>query len=76
MAARKLTIDEIRDSTRPYLVPEQVRGVLGCDPQALRIQARERPERLGFPVIVLGTRVRIPRLPFLKFLEGGEPNEH
>lgn len=63
-----MTLDEIRASTRDILTPAQVAPILGCDPQCIRVTAREAPEKLGFPVTVMGTRVRIPRLPFLRFL--------
>ena len=46
--------------------------VLGCDPQWIRLMARERPEKLGFPVCCTSKhRVKIPREPFIKFV-GGE----
>ena len=45
--------------------------VIGCNPQAIRITAREHPERLGFPLVVLGKRVYIPRVPFINFVESG-----
>lgn len=43
--------------------------ILGCSPQWLRMMARERPERLGFPVCCpTPSRVIIPRIPFMRFL--------
>ena len=65
-----MTLDEIRASDKPYLIPSDVAGVLGCDPHAIRLAARDCPEKLGFPVIVIKSRTRIPRLPFLRFMEG------
>jgi len=58
------------DSTpiRPCMTPVEAAEYLGCNPQYLRIQAREHPERLGFPVVCIGQRVRIPRAPFMKFI--------
>ncbi len=44
--------------------------VLGCDPHYIRLEARRNPEKLGFPVIVLQNRVRIPRIAFIRFMEG------
>lgn len=66
-----MTLDEIRASDKPTLTCAEVAGVLRADPQRLRVQARQRPETLGFPVIVVGKRTRIPHEPFLAFLEGG-----
>lgn len=63
-----MTLDEIRNSTKEVLTPAEVAEVLGCDPQDVRVQARTAPEKLGFPVCVIGTRTKIPRVPFLRFM--------
>lgn len=63
-----MTLEEIRTSPLDILTPAQVAPILGCDPQCIRVTARETPEKLGFPVAVVGTRVRIPRLSFLRFM--------
>ena len=65
-----MTLTDIRASTQVCLTAADIAPVLGCDPHSIRIQARTRPERLGFPVIVTCRRVRIPRTPFLAYLEG------
>lgn len=63
-----MTIEEIRASDKPMIRPADVAPIIGCDPQWVRDTARENPEALGFPALVVGTRVKIPRIPFLKFL--------
>ena len=63
-----MTLDELRSMTEPIITPEQASKVLKCRPQSIRIAARQRPELLGFPVIVMGTETKIPRIPFLRFL--------
>lgn len=68
-----MTIEEIKASQKAYLIPADIAPVLGCDPQAIRFMAAECPERLGFPVIRMGSRTKIPRIPFLKFMIGDEP---
>jgi hypothetical protein len=65
-----MTLDEIRNSTKEVLTPAEVAPILGCDPQDIRVQARLAPERLGFNVAVVGTRVKVPRLAFIRWLEG------
>lgn len=65
-----MTINEIKDYPKEYLTPAQVAPVLGCDPQDVRVQAKQHPERLGFNVSVIGSRVKIPRLAFIKWMEG------
>ena len=63
-----MTLDEIRASEKTFLTPADVAGVLAADAQSIRLQAREFPEALGFPVICVRNRVKIPRKPFLRFL--------
>ena len=54
-------------SDTPMLTPAQVAPVLGCNPQDIRVAARQAPELLGFPVAVIGSRTKIPRAAFLRW---------
>lgn len=63
-----MTVSEIQASNKPYLTPVEVAEVLECDPQAIRLAARDNPGQLGFPVVRVGKRTKIPRIPFLRFL--------
>lgn len=63
-----MTVEEIKRSGKAFLIPTDIAGVLGCNPNYIRAAAREKPESLGFPVTVLGTRTRIPRKPFLAYI--------
>ena len=65
-----MTLDEMKLSDKTVLTPCEVAEVLGCDPHLIRVAARQKPEILGFPVCVVGTRTKIPRLPFIEFMEG------
>lgn len=65
-----MTLDEIRNSTKEVLTPADIADVLNCDPQDIRWQARTAPEKLGFPVIIIKSRTKIPRLPFLRYMSG------
>lgn len=64
------TLQEVENYTGEFLTPKDVAKVLGCDAQAIRIQANRCPERLGFPVSIIGTRVKIPKAGFLRFMKG------
>lgn len=63
-----MTLEDIKDIDREFLLPREVAEILKCDPHTVRVWARQRPESMGFPVIVVGSRVKIPRLPFLRFM--------
>ena len=69
--------DALRDLMkiqRDYFKPEEVAKVLGCHPQTIRIAVKKHPEKLGFRVIVIGTRIRIVRASFLRYMGVDEPD--
>lgn len=63
-----MTINDMLQSEEPFLSPADVADVLHCDPQNIRVQAQTDPSKLGYPVIVINRRIRIPRIPFLRYL--------
>lgn len=65
-----MTLDELSMMTVDVLTPAQVAPILRLDADTIRGQARDCPERLGFNVIVAGSRVKIPRVAFLRFMRG------
>ena len=67
-----MTIDDIKAMPDTMLTPSVAAQIIGCDPQKIRLYARDARWRdaLGFPVIVIGNRVKIPRLPFIRYVEG------
>ena len=65
-----MTWDEILGSEKEILTCADVAPLLGANPATIHGQAMEWPEMLGFPVIVAGRRVKIPRRAFIKFMEG------
>lgn len=69
-----MTLEELKNCTKIMLIPKDIAPILGCDPYTISLMARDCPERLGFPVIRLKSRTKIPRKPFLKFL-GEEENQ-
>lgn len=66
-----MTLDEIRGTKKEMLTPADVADVLGCDPYRINVQAKQDAKKLGFPVSMMGTRVRIPRLAFLHWMQYG-----
>ena len=62
---------EIRASQKDVLTPADVAEVLGCGQYGINIQAQQCPERLGFPVVMIGNRVKIPRLAFIHWMDYG-----
>lgn len=66
-----MTLKEIRASDAVWLTPADIAPVLECDPQLIRRQAQDDPKKLGFPVTVLCSRVKVNRKGFLAFLGEG-----
>lgn len=67
---RPQTLEELEKYPYDILVPADVAGILKCDQYSINVAARDNPERLGFPVTLLGNRVKIPKLAFIKFMKG------
>lgn len=65
-----MTLEELKELDVNLLTPAQAAEVLGVSAQSIRVCARQRPDLLGFPVMVYGSRVKVPRLPLIDFLEG------
>lgn len=63
-----MTIQEIQSSDQLWLTPADIAPVLECDPNLIRRQAQEDPTKLGFPVVVLCSRIKINRKGFLRFI--------
>ena len=64
----RMTLDEIAAIDGEVLTPAQVASVMEVDQETIRGQARSNPQLLGFPAMVAGNRVKIPKRPFLAFM--------
>lgn len=71
-----MTLDEIRNLDREFLIPGDIAPILGTSGYAITIQVREDKQNginsFPFPTIRIGNRVKIPRKPFLAAMEGKE----
>lgn len=65
---RNMTLKEIMESDKAVLLAKDIAPVLECGEQAIRVQAQTKPEKLQFPVIAVGSRVKIPRIPFVEYM--------
>ena len=64
-----MTLQEIKESKKDVLTPEDIAEVLDQDPQALRINVREHPEWFEFSKYRKSEkRFVFPRLAFLKWM--------
>lgn len=66
--AKQKAIQAIIDCDKEYLTPAEVAPILGVDPHAIRVTARQRPDLLKFEFELSGNRTKIPRIPFLQYI--------
>ena len=64
-------LEEIKRMDKPFITPQQAARVIGCTPQYIRLAAHgPNPKALGFDTTVIGTRTKIPRIRFIRYVEG------
>ena len=67
-----MTVEQIEQVESNFLSVAQVADFMGAGEHFIRLQARENPDSLGFPVSVCGTRVKIPKAGFLYWYRYGK----
>lgn len=68
--AKRDELARIEALPKDILVPTDIAGYLGCSPYSINVATRDGRNPFPFPVIRMGTRVRIPKLPFIKAMRG------
>lgn len=63
-----MNVNEMKNSVEVFLTAAEIAEVLKTDPANIRWTAQHCPERLGFPVFYVRKRLKIPRIPFLRYL--------
>lgn len=71
-----MTLEQIESLDRDFLIPGDIAPILGTTGYAITLQVREDKQNginsFPFPTIKIGNRVKIPRKPFLKAMQGEE----
>jgi hypothetical protein len=70
-----MTLDQLEAMDKEMLVPTDVAPILGCSPYTINVATKDGKNPFPFPIIRMGTRVRIPKRPFIKAMRG-ETNEN
>lgn len=65
-----MTLEQLEALDKEMLTPAEIAPILGVQPYSINLQAKQAPQMLGFPVICMGTRVKIPKRPFIRFVRG------
>ena len=67
---RSKELDRIAALDKEMLVPTDVCKYLKCSAYTINVATRDGRNPFPFPVIRMGSRVRIPKEPFLKAMRG------
>ena len=70
-----MTLDEIERSDKDMLIPKDIAPILGVHPYTINVQVKEDKKNgrnsFPFPTILIGTRVKIPRIAFIEAIKHG-----
>lgn len=66
-------LEDIEAIPGEVLLVKDIAGILKANADTIRKQARLNPASLGFPAIVIGQSVRIPKRAFIAFMKGKVP---
>ena len=66
------TLEDIEKIDSPILLPRHVAGYLKCAQYTINCQAQRDASKLGFPIIMTGSRIKIPKEGFLNYCRGKE----
>lgn len=68
--AKSDELDRIEALDKEMLVPADIAKYLGCSAYTINVATEGGKNPFPFPVIRMGRRVRIPKMPFLKAMRG------
>ena len=62
-----VTLDDVRNSKKDMLSPSDIAPILGVHPYS--INKAKKDGTLEFKAMFIGKNLKIPRIPFLKYME-------
>ena len=66
--ANRMTLDALLQMNAPVVPGTWIAQTMGMDSTRLIEYARSRPELVPFPYQLSGNRMKVPRIPFLKWI--------
>lgn len=78
MANKHLTdseLDRIAALPKDMLVPTDIAKFLGCSAYTINVCTEDGKNPFPFPIIRMGRRVRIPKIPFIRAMRGEHAKE-
>lgn len=71
-----MTLEDLERLPKEMLIPADIAPILGCKPYAINVATKDGRNPFPFPVIRMGSRVRIPKRPFIKAMRGETNDEN
>lgn len=65
-----MTLAELEKLPKEVLTPADIAPILGCAPYSINVATKDGNNPFPFPIIRMGSRVRIPKMPFIKAMRG------
>ena len=65
-----MTLEELEALPVSVLTCAQIAPILQANAYTIHETAIQRPDLLGFPVVVMGRRVKIPKAAFIRYMRG------
>ncbi len=59
---------ELKASDKIWITPAEAAPFLQCDPNYIRRCAKDSPDKLGFQILMINSRIKINRKSFLSYL--------
>ena len=66
--SKRMTLDDLLQMNAPVVPGTWIAQTMGMDSTRLIEYARSRPELVPFPYQLSGNRMKVPRIPFLKWI--------
>ena len=66
----RVTLEDIEALPKEMLVPTDICKYLGCSSYTINVATKDGKNPFPFPIIRMGTRVRIPKQPFIQAMRG------
>ena len=71
-----MTLEDLERLPKEMLIPADIAPILGCKPYAINVATKDGRNPFPFPVVRMGSRVRIPKRPFIKAMRGETNDEN
>lgn len=71
-----MTLEELRNDKREFVFASQIcPQIIPCNPNSFRREVRKNPDKIPFPVLIIGVKLYIGRRGFLAFLDAAGVDE-